>query len=223
MQAWMNGCPPTSRARTCSAIWPWPSSTGCRSPSPSATPPPQPVRRTTSGSMSVSLRCCAVLAIAAAAGCTTTVHRPTEPGDAARRAADLNALLLTPDEIDSAMNATGMAVDTTTSTLVDDSPYTKPAECLAVERDIGQEHVYAGSTGARCGCRACTNLARTTAHLAHQAVVEFPTAAERRRVLHEVDHPVEGCARPVTPTARRRPARRHMAGRAEVDAVTPGC
>jgi len=96
--------------------------------------------------MSVSLRCCAVLAIAAAAavGCTTTVTGQPEPGDAARRAADLNALLLTPDEIDSAMNATGMAVDTTTSTLVDDSPYTKPAECLAVS-SIGQEQVYAGS------------------------------------------------------------------------------
>jgi hypothetical protein len=30
------------------------------------------------------------------------------------------------------MNATGMTVDTTTSTLVDDSTYTKPEECLAV-------------------------------------------------------------------------------------------
>ena len=89
--------------------------------------------------MSVSLRCCAVLAIAAAAaaGCTTTVTSQPEPGDAARRATDLNALLLTPDDIDTAMNATGMAVDTTTNTLVDDSPYTTPAECLAIS-SIGQ-------------------------------------------------------------------------------------
>jgi hypothetical protein len=78
------------------------------------------------------------------AGCTSTVTGHQEPGDAARRASDLNALLLSPDEIDSDMAATGMTVDTTTSTLVDDSPYTKPTECLAVS-SIGQEHVYAGS------------------------------------------------------------------------------
>jgi hypothetical protein len=48
--------------------------------------------------MSVSRRCCAVLAIAAvaAAGCTTTVVGQHEPGDAARQATDLNGLLLTP-------------------------------------------------------------------------------------------------------------------------------
>jgi hypothetical protein len=60
--------------------------------------------------MSVSRRWCAVLAITAAAA-----------------AADLNALLLTPDDIDTAMNATAITVDTTTSTLVDDSPHTTPA------------------------------------------------------------------------------------------------
>jgi hypothetical protein len=54
--------------------------------------------------MSVSIRLHAVLAIASAsaAGCTTTVTGQHEPGDAARRAADLNGLLLTLDEIDSA-------------------------------------------------------------------------------------------------------------------------
>lgn len=129
--------------------------------------------------MSVSLRCCAVLAIAAAAaaGCTTTVTGQPEPGDAARRAADLNALLLTPDEIDSAMNATGMAVDATTSTLVDDSPYTKPAECLAVS-SVGQEHVYAGSNWRAVRMQSLHEPGEDYSHLAHQAVVEFPTAAD---------------------------------------------
>jgi hypothetical protein len=42
------------------------------------------------------------------------------------------------------MNATSMTVDTTMSSLVDDSPYTTPEQCLAVS-SIGQEHVYAGS------------------------------------------------------------------------------
>jgi hypothetical protein len=129
--------------------------------------------------MSVSRRCCAVLAIAAAAvaGCATTVVGQYEPGDAARRAADLNSLLLTPDEIDSAMNATGMAVDTAMSTLVDDSPYTTPAECLAVS-SIGEEHVYAGSTWSAVRMQSLHEPGEDYAHLAQQAVVEFPTGAD---------------------------------------------
>ena len=129
--------------------------------------------------MSVALRCCAVLAIAAAAtaGCTTSVNGPPEPGDAARRAADLNALLLTPDDIDTAMNATGMTVDTTTSTLVDDSPYTKPAECLAVS-SIGQEHVYAGFNWRAVRMQSLNEPGQDYSHLAHQGVVEFTTEAE---------------------------------------------
>ena len=129
--------------------------------------------------MSVSLRCCAVLAIAsaAAAGCTTTVTSQPEPGDAARRAADLNALLLTLDDIDTAMNATGMTVDTTTSTLVDDSPYTKPAECLAVS-SIGQEHVYADSNWRAVRMQSLHEPGQDYSHLAHQGVVEFPTEAD---------------------------------------------
>ena len=129
--------------------------------------------------MSVSRRWCAVLAIAAAAvaGCATTVVGQYEPGDAARRAADLNALLLTPDEIDSVMNATGMTVDTTRSTLVDDSPYTTPAECLAVS-SIGEEHVYAGSTWSAVRMQSLHEPGEDYAHLAQQAVVEFPTGSD---------------------------------------------
>ena len=129
--------------------------------------------------MSVYLRCCAVLAIAsaAAAGCTTTVTSQPEPGDAARRAANLNALLLTPDDIDTAMNSTGMTVDTTTSTLVDDSPYTKPAECLAVS-SIGQEHIYADSNWRAVRMQSLHEPGQDYSHLAHQGVVEFPTEAD---------------------------------------------
>jgi hypothetical protein len=129
--------------------------------------------------MSVSRLCCAVLAIAAAAtaGCTTTVAGHHEPGAAARQATDLNALLLTAEEIDSAMNATGMAVDTTMSTLVDDSSYTTPEHCLAVS-SIGEEHVYAGSNWSAVRMQSLHEPGEDYAHLAHQSVVEFPTGAD---------------------------------------------
>ena len=127
--------------------------------------------------ISASLRCGALLAIAAAAGFTTTVAGQYEPGDAARRAADLNALLLTPDEIDSAMNATSMTVDTTMSTLVDDSPYTTPAQCLAVS-SIGQEHVYASSNWSAVRMQSLHEPGEDYDHLAHQSVVQFPTGAD---------------------------------------------
>lgn len=127
--------------------------------------------------MSVSRRWCAVLAIAAAAGCTTTVTGQHEPGHAARRAADLNALLLTPDEIDTAMNATDMTVDTTKSTLVDDSPNTKPVDCLAVS-SMGQEHIYAGTNWEAARMQSLHEPGDDYSHLAHQAVIQFPTAAD---------------------------------------------
>jgi hypothetical protein len=117
-----------------------------------------------------------VIAASAAAGCTTTVTGQHEPGDAAHQAANLNALLLTPNEIDSAMNATGMTVDTTTSTLVDDSPYTTPEECLAVS-SIGQGHVHAGSNWSAVRLQSLHEPGQDYSHLAHQSVVEFPTGA----------------------------------------------
>lgn len=80
---------------------------------------------------------CAIVAVSATAatvtGCATaTVAGHEVPGEAARRATDLNAVLLTDTELDAALGAAGMATDTTTSTMVDDTPYTTPTECLAV-------------------------------------------------------------------------------------------
>jgi PknH-like protein len=75
------------------------------------------------------------------------------------------------------MNTTGMTVDTTTSTLVDDRPYTKPVECLAVS-SIGQEHVYAGSNWRAVRMQSLHEPGQDYSHLAHQAVVEFRDAAD---------------------------------------------
>ena len=173
--------------------------------------------------MSVSLRCCAVLAIAAAAaaGCTTTVTGQPEPGDAARRAADLNALLLTPDDIDTAMNATGMTVDTTTSTLVDDSPYTKPAECLAVS-SIGQEHVYADSNWRAVRMQSLHEPGQDYSHLAHQAVVEFPTGADAAAFYTKSISLWRACA-PASYTYSTGAGSKTSHGTSARPTTTPGC
>src|SRR4029077_8837091 len=63
------------------------------------------------------------------------------------------------------------------STLVDDSPYTKPAECLAVS-SIGQEQVYAGSNWRAVRMQSLHEPGQDYSPLAHQAVVEFPTEAD---------------------------------------------
>lgn len=112
----------------------------------------------------------------AVAGCETTVAGHQEPGPAARHAADLSAVLLTASEVDAAMAATGMAADATQSTLVDDSAYTTPSACLAVS-SMGQDHVYAGTGWTAARMQSIHEPRDDYDHLAHQAVVEFPTSA----------------------------------------------
>ena len=112
----------------------------------------------------------------AAAGCSTTTAGQQAPGEAARAAADLEAVLLTGAEIDAAMDASGMAADTTKSTLVDDSTYTTPIDCLAVS-SMSEEQVYAGTNWTSARMQSVHESGEDYAHLAHQAVIEFPGAA----------------------------------------------
>ncbi|CAN5314851.1 hypothetical protein BH09ACT8_BH09ACT8_66520 [soil metagenome] len=125
---------------------------------------------------------CAIVAVGATAatvtGCATTMVAGHEvPGEAARVATDLNAVLLTGTELDAALGAAGMATDTTTSTLVDDTPYTTPTECLAVS-SMGEEQVYAGTNWTSARINSAHEPGDDYAHLAHQAVVQFPSAAD---------------------------------------------
>ncbi|SBS76641.1 Lipoprotein LppH (modular protein) [uncultured Mycobacterium sp.] len=113
--------------------------------------------------------------VAATSGCTTTVAGQQEPGAAARAAVDLEGVLLTGAEVDAAMGASGMAADTTKSTLVDDSAYTTPIDCLAVS-SMGQEQVYAGTNWTSARMQSVHEPGEDYAHLAHQAVIEFPDA-----------------------------------------------
>ena len=119
-----------------------------------------------------------VVTLAAVAGCsTTTVAGHQVPGEAARKAADLNAVLLSADEVAAAMGASGMAAEATKSTLVDDSAYTTPINCLAVS-SMGQEQVYAGTNWTAARMQSVHEPGEDYAHLAHQAVIEFPAAAD---------------------------------------------
>ena len=122
------------------------------------------------------IRGCAALAIAAitAAGCTTTTAGHQQPGADARRATELTSLLLTADEINEAMNTTGMTVDTTSSALADDSADITPVDCLAVS-SVGQEQVYAGTDFTAASIQSLRQPGQSYTHLAHQSVVEFPT------------------------------------------------
>lgn len=121
-------------------------------------------------------RAAASVLILVAAGCgTTTVPGHQIPGEPARQAADLNAVLLTTAEVDAAIGATDMSADTTKSTLVDDSPYTDPLTCLAVS-SMGQERVYAPTSWAAARMQSLHEPGDDYAHLVHQAVIQLPDA-----------------------------------------------
>lgn len=124
----------------------------------------------------VAARAAASVLILVAAGCgTTTVPGHQIPGEPARQAADLNAVLLTAAEVDAAIGATDMSADTTKSTLVDDSPYTDPLTCLAVS-SMGQERVYAPTHWAAARMQSLHEPGDDYAHLVHQAVIQLPDA-----------------------------------------------
>lgn len=143
------------------------------------------------------LNCAIVAACAvafAATGCaTTTVSGHEVPGEAARAAAGLEAVLLTGPELDAAVGGSGMAVDTTESTLVDDSSYTTPADCLAIS-SMGEEQVYAGTKWRSVRIQSAHEPGDDYAHLAHQAAVEFPAAADAESFLTVSQRKWPGCA-----------------------------
>ncbi len=146
--------------------------------------------------MNTARRCgSAALAVAAitAAGCTTSTAGHQQPGADARRATELTKLLLTADEINEAMNTTAMTVDTTSSTLVDDSPYTKPVDCLAVS-SIGQQQVYADTDWTAARIQSLHEPGHDYTHLAHQSVVEFPTPEASNAFYDKARRAWEACA-----------------------------
>jgi hypothetical protein len=113
-------------------------------------------------------------------GCSTTRHGNAVPEtpSSASNAQDLDGhLLLSPAEVDAAMGATDMTPGRTQDTFVDDSQSTDPARCLAVS-SMGQTQVYAHSKWTAVRMQSLHEPGEDFQHLAHQAVVSFPTTVD---------------------------------------------
>jgi len=134
------------------------------------------------------------IAVCAAAGCSATVAGDVHPGEAARESTALQSVLLTVDEINTAMNADAMVPDTTQSTLVDDGGRTNPTECLAAG-SVGQEHVYSDTDWTAIRIQSFHEAGEDFEHLAHQAVVEFPSPAAATAFLTRSADTWRACAR----------------------------
>lgn len=86
---------------------------------------------------------------------------------------ELDALLLTPEQISPVMGAKGMAITRKHDAMSDDSATMKPAECLAID-GAAQAQVYANSGFTAMRDQALNDGDNFT-HYAEQAVVLFPT------------------------------------------------
>jgi hypothetical protein len=94
---------------------------------------------------------------------------------------ELDALLLTPEQISPVMGAKGMAVTRRHDAMSDDSATMKPAECLAID-GAAQARVYANSGFTAVRDQALNDGDNFT-HYAEQAVVLFPTVKLARAFL----------------------------------------
>ena len=140
------------------------------------------------------VRALAGIAVCVAAGCSATVDGDARPGEAARESSALQDLLLSAEEINTAMNADAMVPDTTQSTLVDDGGRTNPTECLAAS-SVGEEHVYGDTEWTAVRIESVHEEGDDFEHLAHQAVVEFPSPAAATAFLTRSADTWRACAR----------------------------
>ncbi len=88
----------------------------------------------------------------------------------------LPGLLLSPDEVNTAMGATEMAVTKTRFEMSDDSATMEPKECLAIDGSA-QAQVYAGS-GFTAERDQTLQEGDNFTHFVEQAVVLFPSAKQ---------------------------------------------
>jgi PknH-like extracellular domain len=90
--------------------------------------------------------------------------------------AALDGLLLSADQINTAMGATGMTVTKTHTSMSDDSATMAPKECLAID-GAAQAQVYAGS-GYSAERDQTLQEGDNFTHYVEQALVLFPTAQQ---------------------------------------------
>ena len=100
---------------------------------------------------------------------TTTTAPPV-------REAALDALLLSPEQVNTAMGATEMAITKTHTAMSDDSATMEPKECLAID-GAAQAPVYAGS-GFSAERDQTLQEGDNFTHYVAQAVVLFPSAKQ---------------------------------------------
>jgi hypothetical protein len=91
---------------------------------------------------------------------------------------ELDALLLTPAQINPLMGATGMSIIRKHDAMSDDSATMKPRECLAIDGSA-QAQVYDNS-GFTAMSDQALNDGNNFTHYAEQAVVLFPTAKQAK-------------------------------------------
>src|SRR5689334_2104844 len=100
---------------------------------------------------------------------TTTTRTPPPFAEA-----KLDGLLLSPEQVNTVMGATEMAVTKTHNAMADDSATMEPKECLAIDGSA-QAQVYAGS-GFFAERDQTLQEGDSFAHYVNQAVVLFPSA-----------------------------------------------
>ena len=105
---------------------------------------------------------------------STTTNTSLIPRPVVER--ELDALLLSPEQINPVMGAKEMAVTRKHDAMSDDSATMKPKECLAID-GAAQAQVYADSGFTAVRDRALNDGDNFT-HYAEQAVVLFPTAKQ---------------------------------------------
>ena len=102
---------------------------------------------------------------------STTTTRPMIPRPLVER--ELAELLLSPEQVNAAMGATGMTVTSSQSSMSDNSATLAPQECLAID-GAAEAPVYANS-GYRAERDQSLNTGDNFTHYLKQAVVLFPT------------------------------------------------
>jgi hypothetical protein len=138
---------------------------------------------------------------------STTRATPTSTAPPPLLDTALPGLLLSPEEVNTAMGATEMKVTKTRFEMSDDSATMEPRECLAVDGSA-QAQVYAGSGFTAVRDQTLQEGDNFT-HFAEQAVVLFPSAKQASAFLsasaqqwpacHQYTHTQSGSAWTVGP------------------------
>jgi hypothetical protein len=106
---------------------------------------------------------------------SNTISQPPSPTIAPVAEAALDGLLLSPDQINTTMRATGMTVSDTTTAMSDDNPFMPDKACQPIDGNV-MAPVYAGSWWTAFREQVLQEPGNTPTLSADQGVVLFPSA-----------------------------------------------